>query len=59
MLRLADSSTLPDPMIDVSLFRVRGFSTAIGTEMLVIFAVTAALPLVSQYLQLVQGVSPL
>lgn len=50
---------LADPMIDVGLFRIRRFSVAIGTDLMVVFALTASLFLIPQYLQLVQGLTPL
>ncbi|SHF07479.1 MFS transporter [Streptoalloteichus hindustanus] len=50
---------LEHPVIDVSLFRIRRFTVAIGTGLMVVFAITAALFLIPQYLQLVEGLSPL
>ena len=50
---------LTDPLIDVALFRIRGFSAAIGTNVLVVFVFTGSLFLIPQFLQLSEGLSPL
>ncbi|MGW8380889.1 MFS transporter [Streptomyces sp. ODS28] len=50
---------LADPLIDISLFRIRRFSAAIGTNMLVVFVMAGALFFIPQYLQLSEGLSPL
>jgi len=49
---------LADPLIDLSLFRIRAFDAALATNMLGFFAVFAAFLFVAQYLQLVLGLSP-
>jgi len=51
--------SLADPLIDLQLFRVPGFSAALGINTLVYFVILGILLLVSQYLQLVLGLSPL
>ena len=51
--------SLPDPMIDVRLFRIRGFSTALLINFAAIFTVVGYFLFVAQYLQLVLGLSPL
>jgi len=50
---------LADPMIDLSLFRVRSFNAALATNMLGIFIAFGYFLFVAQYLQLVLGLSPL
>jgi len=50
---------LPDPMIDVRLFAVRRFSAAVGTNLMLVFAIVSSLFALTQYLQLVEGLSPL
>jgi DHA2 family multidrug resistance protein-like MFS transporter len=49
---------LPEPMLDVSLFRSRPFSTAVVTNLLANFAMIGALFFIAQYLQLVVGLGP-
>ncbi len=49
----------PDPLLDLSLFRSRVVSAAIGANLLIIAALSGLLLLASQYLQLVLGRSPL
>lgn len=49
---------LPDPMIDVSLFRGRAFDVSLFVNFLSIFVLTAYFLFVAQYLQLVVGLSP-
>jgi DHA2 family multidrug resistance protein-like MFS transporter len=50
---------LADPMIDVSLFRIRAFNTALTINFLSIFVLVGYFLFVAQYLQLVVGLSPL
>ena len=50
---------LTDPMIDVSLFRIRSFNAALGVNFLSIFVMVGYFLFVAQYLQLVVGLSPL
>ncbi|MDT0268064.1 MFS transporter [Streptomyces sp. DSM 44915] len=50
---------LTDPMFDVTLFRQRGFATAISTNTLVFFGMSGLTLFTVQYLQLVLGMSPL
>ncbi|WP_374058245.1 MFS transporter [Marinitenerispora sediminis] len=50
---------LPDPMIDVRLFRNRAFGVAVATNLMVVFAMVSALFFLTQYLQLVLGMSPI
>jgi DHA2 family multidrug resistance protein-like MFS transporter len=50
---------LADPMIDVSLFRIRSFNAALGVNFLSIFVMVGYFLFVAQYLQLVVGLSPL
>src|SRR5260370_12151632 len=51
--------SLGDPLIDLRLFREPGFSAALGINTLVYFVILGTLLLISQYLQLVLGLSPL
>ena len=51
--------TLPSPLIDLPLFRVRAFSTALVTYLLATFATFGSYVFLGQYLQLVLGMSPL
>lgn len=51
--------TLDAPMIDLSLFSNRAFSTGVATNFLSVFALAGVLFFGSQYLQLVLGNSPL
>jgi DHA2 family multidrug resistance protein-like MFS transporter len=51
--------TLPDPMLDLGLFRNVRFSVALGSNVLNVFISFGTFILVSQYLQLVLGLSPL
>jgi MFS transporter, DHA2 family, multidrug resistance protein len=51
--------TLPDPMIDVRLFRIPSFSAALTVNFLAIFVAVGYFLYVAQYLQLVLGLSPL
>ena len=50
---------LDSPIIDVRLFRIRAFSASLGTYLLGIFVVVGYFLFISQYLQLVLGLSPL
>jgi DHA2 family multidrug resistance protein-like MFS transporter len=50
---------LPDPMIDLRLFRGRAFNASLATNLLGIFIVVGYFLFVAQYLQLVLGLSPL
>ncbi|MFH9106795.1 MFS transporter [Streptomyces albus] len=50
---------LTDPLIDISLFRLRRFSTAIVTNVLVVFVMAGSLFFIPQYLQLSEGLTPL
>jgi DHA2 family multidrug resistance protein-like MFS transporter len=50
---------LPDPLLDLRLFRILDFSTALGALMLGIFVLFGAYFHIAQYLQLVLGLSPL
>jgi MFS transporter, DHA2 family, multidrug resistance protein len=51
--------TAQDPLIDLQLFRAPAFSTAVATNVLVLFAIAGCLLFTAQYLQLVLGYSPL
>ena len=50
---------LESPIIDVRLFRIRAFSASLGTYFFGIFVVVGYFLFISQYLQLVLGLSPL
>jgi MFS transporter, DHA2 family, multidrug resistance protein len=50
---------LAEPMIDIRLFRVRAFNTALVINFLAIFVAVGYFLFVAQYLQLVVGLSPL
>ena len=50
---------LPDPMIDLRLFRRRAFSASLAANFLGIFIAVGYFLFVAQYLQLVLGLSPL
>jgi DHA2 family multidrug resistance protein-like MFS transporter len=50
---------IPDPMIDISLFRIRAFNAALSVNFLAIFVAVGYFLFVAQYLQLVVGLSPL
>jgi MFS transporter, DHA2 family, multidrug resistance protein len=50
---------LESPIIDVRLFRIRAFSASLGTYFLGIFVVIGYFLFISQYLQLILGLSPL
>ncbi|WP_280263749.1 MFS transporter [Nocardia wallacei] len=51
--------SLADPMLDLRLFALPRFRTAVLTSLLAVFALAGVLFFGSQYLQLVQGRSPL
>jgi len=50
---------LADPLIDVRLFRMWGFSAALGTNVVAVFIIFGAFLFIAQYLQLVLGMGPL
>jgi MFS transporter, DHA2 family, multidrug resistance protein len=50
---------LPDPMIDLRLFRIPAFSASLAVNVLAIFVAVGYFLFVAQYLQLVLGLSPL
>jgi MFS transporter, DHA2 family, multidrug resistance protein len=50
---------LGDPLLDVSLFRIRAFSTALSANVLGALVMYGSFFFTSQYLQLVLGLSPL
>ena len=50
---------LADPLLDLGLFRSRAFSTALGSNVLGAFVMYGIFFFISQYLQLVAGLSPL
>ncbi len=50
---------LPDPMIDLGLFKIPAFSASLVTYMLSIFVAFGYFLFIAQYLQLVLGLSPL
>ncbi len=51
--------TLADPLIDLRLFRLPGFSASLATYGLTIIVMFGAFLFIPQYLQLVHGLSPL
>ncbi|GAB2748411.1 MFS transporter [Streptomyces bullii] len=51
--------TLPAPLLDVRLFRNRGFSGAVLADLLTVLGLSGLVFFLSQYLQLVQGRRPL
>ena len=51
--------TLDDPLIDLRLFRLPGFSASLATYGLTIIVMFGAFLFIPQYLQLVHGLSPL
>ncbi|MER8009037.1 MFS transporter [Streptomyces sp. NPDC094149] len=51
--------TLPSPLLDMRLFRNRGFSAAVLADLLTILGLSGLVFFLSQYLQLVQGRGPL
>ena len=50
---------LADPLLDLRLFRLPGFAAALGSNVVSFFTGFGVLLYTSQYLQLVQGLSPL
>jgi DHA2 family multidrug resistance protein-like MFS transporter len=56
---VARQRALPDPMIDLGLFRIGAFNAALATNFLAIFVAVGYFLFVAQYLQLVVGLSPL
>jgi DHA2 family multidrug resistance protein-like MFS transporter len=50
---------LADPLIDIRLFRIPAFSTALAVNTFSVFVTLGSLFFVAQYLQLVLGLSPL
>ncbi|WP_406166713.1 MFS transporter [Streptomyces sp. NBC_00996] len=50
--------TLPAPLLDVRLFRNRGFSGAVLADLLTVLGMSGLVFFLSQYLQLVQGRGP-
>jgi DHA2 family multidrug resistance protein-like MFS transporter len=50
---------LPDPMLDLTLFRIPTFSSALAVNFLTVFVMTGYFLFIAQYLQLVLGLSPL
>jgi DHA2 family multidrug resistance protein-like MFS transporter len=50
--------TLPAPLLDIRLFRHRGFSAAVLADLLTILGLSGLVFFLSQYLQLVQGRGP-
>ncbi|MGI5199457.1 MFS transporter [Streptomyces sp. CA-288835] len=51
--------TLKSPLLDMRLFRHRGFSAAVLADLLTILGLSGLVFFLSQYLQLVQGMRPL
>jgi DHA2 family multidrug resistance protein-like MFS transporter len=51
--------TLTDPLIDLRLFRVPAFSASLATNTLGVFAAFGSFFFTAQYLQLVEGLSPI
>jgi MFS transporter, DHA2 family, multidrug resistance protein len=51
--------TLADPLIDLKLFQIRKFNTALAANTLTIFIALGSFLFIAQYLQLVLGLSPL
>ncbi|MET8245195.1 MFS transporter [Streptomyces sp. NPDC005202] len=50
--------TLPTPLLDIRLFRNRGFSGAVLADLLTVLGMSGLVFFLSQYLQLVQGRGP-
>ncbi|MFD7368793.1 MFS transporter [Nocardiopsis alba] len=48
-----------DPLLDMGLFKDRTFSTALGSMLFGVMAMSAVMLFVTQYFQMVQGLSPL
>ncbi|HKX74610.1 MAG TPA: MFS transporter, partial [Acidimicrobiia bacterium] len=51
--------SLPDPLIDLSLFRTPTFNVSLATNVLTVFVAVGYFLFVAQYLQLVLGLTPL
>ncbi|MFF2995383.1 MFS transporter [Streptomyces sp. NPDC057950] len=49
---------MPIPLLDMRLFRNRGFSAAVAADLLTVFGMSGLVFFLSQYLQLVQGRGP-
>ncbi|GAA2427538.1 MFS transporter [Streptomyces macrosporus] len=58
-LFLRRQRVLDDPLIDLRLFSERTFSAALSTQTLGVFAMAGTQFFINQYLQLVEGLSPL
>ena len=56
---VARQGRLAEPLLDVSLFRTRAFSAALGSNVLGAFVMYGIFFFISQYFQLVLGMSPL
>jgi DHA2 family multidrug resistance protein-like MFS transporter len=56
---VARQQRLAEPLLDVSLFRTRAFSTALGSNVLGAFVMYGIFFFTAQYFQLVLGMSPL
>lgn len=56
---MARQRALPDPLIDLSLFRSSAFAIAVGANACALFAWVGASLLVAQHLQLVSALSPM
>ncbi|GAA1596095.1 MFS transporter [Kribbella hippodromi] len=50
---------MPVPLLDLSLFRSRGFSSAVAADLLTLLGLSGLIFFLSQYLQLVQGRGPM
>lgn len=59
MLFVRRQRRVPDPLVDMRLFRSRAFSGALASQLVAILALIGLLFFFSQYLQLVRGHSPL
>ncbi|GLU49079.1 MFS transporter [Nocardiopsis ansamitocini] len=51
--------SLESPMLDMRLFAIRTFSVSIATNLMVVFAMVSSLFFLTQYIQLVLGITPL
>ncbi|MCC3761531.1 MFS transporter [Glycomyces sp. TRM65418] len=56
---VARQRRLEHPLLDMELFRLRRFSASLATNFTIVFALISALFLLTQYLQLVLGLSPM
>lgn len=52
-------NTIPNPMLDVSLFAGRGFSAGVAVNVIGNIALVGFIFILTQYLQVVQGLSPM